>query len=66
VQLSYSTDHGATWHPLALRHVQGGSYLSIMPGQDLVSGGAISLHGTAIDSDGNDVDQTVIDLIHVR
>lgn len=40
--------------------------VTIVPGADLLPGGAISLHGTATDADGNSIDQTVTDLIRVR
>ncbi len=66
VTLAYSTDEGAQWHSLHLVPLPGGHYLALVPGSALRAGVPVSLHGTATDSAGNAIDQTVVGMINVK
>jgi subtilisin family serine protease len=66
VTLSYSSDQGAHWHELNLVQLPGGHYVTAIPGSSVRAGVPISVHGTATDSAGNAIDQTVLGMINVK
>jgi len=66
MQLWWSVDGGETWAEASTRRTGTASFNGTVPGTALQSGRAVSLRVLATDATGNQVDQTVFDIIAVR
>lgn len=64
VHLWYSSDDGRHWKASPVRHEHGDQYVSVFPAPR--TGTTLSVRASAVDTDGNSIDQTVLGMIPVH